>query len=48
MSRSGFLKFGAVVGAIAATVAGTAAIANRSAEQNEEALVVSMERTLPF
>ena len=38
MSRSGFLKFGAVVGAIAATVAGTAAIANRSAEQNEEAM----------
>ncbi|MBQ1549671.1 MAG: hypothetical protein IIZ65_04520, partial [Clostridia bacterium] len=38
MSRSGLLKFGAVVGAIAATVAGTAAIANRSAEQNEEAL----------
>ncbi len=38
MSRSGFLKFGAVVGAIAATVAGTAAIANRSAEQSEEAL----------
>ena len=38
MSKSGFLKFGAVVGAIAATVAGTAAIANRSAEQNEEAM----------
>ena len=38
MSKSGLLKFGAVVGAIAATVAGTAAIANRSAEQNEEAL----------
>ena len=38
MSRSGFLKFGAVVGAIAATVAGTAAIANRSAEQDEEAM----------
>ncbi|MBO7681699.1 MAG: hypothetical protein J6T17_02975, partial [Clostridia bacterium] len=36
--RSGLLRFGAVVGAIVATVAGTAAIANRSSERDEEAL----------
>ena len=38
MSKHGLMKFGAVVGAIAATVAGTAIIANRSADQREEAL----------